>query len=47
MLLACESGLWPVHVGDGGFGLRRVFVLSGAKTLVMSLWKVPDEPPAR
>jgi CHAT domain-containing protein len=25
------------------FGLRRSFVLAGAKTLVMSLWKVPDE----
>lgn len=42
VLSACESGLGGIS-SEGIFGLQRGFKLAGVNTLVMSLWKVPDE----
>jgi CHAT domain-containing protein/tetratricopeptide (TPR) repeat protein len=39
---ACDTGLGDLSAGEGVFGLRRAFTHAGARTLVMSLWKVPD-----
>jgi CHAT domain-containing protein len=42
VLSACNSGDGETGSAEGVFGLRRSFQVAGARTLVMSLWPVPD-----
>ncbi len=42
-LSACETGLGQNALGEGLIGLGRAFFYSGARNLLVSLWKVPDK----
>src|SRR5262249_36836485 len=42
-LSACETGRGEEVTGQGIIGLRAAVMAAGARSMLMSLWKVPDE----
>jgi len=43
ILIACETAVGDVKIGEGVKGLRSAFTAAGARLLIMSLWSIPAQ----
>jgi CHAT domain-containing protein len=43
VLSACDTNVGERRVGQGVASLQRALQMAGARTVITSLWKVPDE----
>ena len=46
VISACESGKGDIQAGDGVYGLKRAIAVAGARSSLLSLWKVDDRATA-